>query len=141
MANPSNNYYFEKSKSLGFHPQFMRNMLFLNQGNYGVNNPNNSIPRFSEIGQFADIHHTDWSWSPLIADFDNDGKKDIFISNGYLRDITDLDFITGNIAFAEKNQGQNMFKEGRRIVNEVADAAEKNIDEMVNKSPRSKKKD
>lgn len=108
MVNPANNYYFEQSKSLGFHPQFMRNMLFLNQGNYGINDSNIEIPRFSEIGQFADIHHTDWSWSPLIADFDNDGKKDIFISNGYLRDITDLDFITGNVAFAEKNKLQDV---------------------------------
>jgi enediyne biosynthesis protein E4 len=108
MVNPANNYYFDQSKSLGFHPQFMRNMLYLNQGNYGFDDLKTYIPRFSEIGQFADIHHTDWSWSPLIADFDNDGQKDIFISNGYLRDITDLDFITGNISFAEKNKVQDV---------------------------------
>ena len=127
MANPSNNYYFEKSKSLGFHPQFMRNMLFLNQGTYGVNNSNTNIPRFSEIGQFADIHHTDWSWSPLIADFDNDGKKDIFISNGYLREITDLDFITGNIAFAEKNQGQNVKSYMKENAKKMPSMLKKNV--------------
>ncbi|MDZ7936112.1 MAG: VCBS repeat-containing protein [Emticicia sp.] len=108
MVNPANNFYFEQSKSLGFHPQFMRNMLFINQGNYGTNEVNIEISRFSEIGQLAEIQHTDWSWSPLIADFDNDGNKDIFISNGYLRDITDLDFITGNVSFAENNSPQDI---------------------------------
>ena len=100
MANPSNNYYFEKSKSLGFHPQFMRNMLFLNQGNYGLNNLNSSVPRFSEIGQFADIHQTDWSWSPLIADFDNDGKKDIFISYAHIDDEALINALQNNKIYA-----------------------------------------
>jgi len=48
---------------------------------------------FSEIGQLAGVAATDWSWAPLFADFDNDGWKDLFISNGYLRDITDKDFM------------------------------------------------
>ncbi|MEM8969102.1 MAG: FG-GAP-like repeat-containing protein, partial [Bacteroidota bacterium] len=54
---------------------------------------NNQHPKFAEIGQLLGINATDWSWAPLIADFDNDGQKDVFITNGYLRDITDLDFI------------------------------------------------
>ena len=61
----------------------MRNMLFKSNG------PN--LP-FSEIGQFSGIYQTDWSWSPLFADFDNDGNKDLFITNGFPRDITDMDF-------------------------------------------------
>jgi hypothetical protein len=72
----------------GFHSQYMRNTLQLNQGN-----TKDSIPLFSEIGQLANIYNTDWSWSPLIADFDNDGYKDIFITNGFLRDFTNLDFL------------------------------------------------
>ena len=54
---------------------------------------------FSEIAQLAGVAATDWSWAPLFADFDNDGWKDLFITNGYLRDITDKDFIdyTSNI--------------------------------------------
>jgi hypothetical protein len=67
----------------GFHHQIMRNMLHLNNGNN----------TFSEIGQLAGISNTDWSWSALTADFDNDGNKDLFISNGYLRDYTNKDFL------------------------------------------------
>jgi hypothetical protein len=72
----------------GYHHQYMRNTL---QVNRGFNT--DSLPRFSEIGQLAGISNTDWSWAPLIADFDNDGLKDIFIANGYLRDYNNLDFI------------------------------------------------
>ncbi len=67
----------------GFYNQTMRNMLQLN----------NNGQSFSEIGQFSGISNTDWSWSPLIADLDNDGYKDIYISNGYKRDYTNMDFI------------------------------------------------
>ncbi len=66
----------------GFHHQYMRNMLHLNQGD-----------SFSEIGQFAGVHSTDWSWSPLLADFDNDGFKDLFVTNGVKRDYTNMDFM------------------------------------------------
>jgi hypothetical protein len=72
----------------GFQSQYMRNTFQLNQG---INKE--GIPLFSEIGQLAGIYNTDWSWSPLFADFDNDGYKDIFITNGFLRDFTNLDFL------------------------------------------------
>jgi enediyne biosynthesis protein E4 len=71
----------------GFHHQQMRNMLHLNRGSL-----KNGLPVFSEVGQLAGVSNTDWSWSSLFADFDNDGRKDLFISNGYLRDFTNLDF-------------------------------------------------
>lgn len=48
---------------------------------------------FSEVGQLANVSNTDWSWSPLLADFDNDGWKDLFVSNGIFKDITNLDFV------------------------------------------------
>jgi enediyne biosynthesis protein E4 len=72
----------------GIHPQTMRNMLQLNNGNDA-----NQVPYFSEIGQVAGISNTDWSWSALLADYDNDGFKDLFVTNGYLRDYTNNDFI------------------------------------------------
>lgn len=65
------------------HPSFMRNMLQLNNGN----------GTFSEVGQLSGISNTDWSWSILLADYDNDGYKDLFVTNGYLRDYTNMDFM------------------------------------------------
>ena len=67
----------------GYHPQFMRNTLQLNNGD----------GTFSEISQLAGISNTDWSWAALLADFDNDGFKDLFVTNGYLRDYTNMDFL------------------------------------------------
>ena len=72
----------------GYIPQFSRNTLQLNRGTDQEGNL-----YFSEIGQLADVHHTDWSWSILFADFDLNGFKDLFITNGFLRDLQDLDFI------------------------------------------------
>jgi hypothetical protein len=67
----------------GFYYQYMSNMFHLNNGN----------GTFSEIGQLSGISNTDWSWAPLFADYDNDGWKDLYITNGYLRDYTNLDFL------------------------------------------------
>lgn len=75
----------------GYHHQYMRNTLQLNRGFAA-----DTLPRFSEIGQLAGISNTDWSWAPLVADFDNDGAKDLFITNGFLRDFNNLDFIKYN---------------------------------------------
>lgn len=80
----------------GYYHQQMRNMLQLNEGADEKGNV-----RFSEIGQLAGISNTDWSWSGLLADFDNDGWKDLFVSNGYLRDFTDLDFLKYSVADAK----------------------------------------
>lgn len=68
----------------GFHYQTMRNMLHLNQGNGA----------FAEIGRLAGVAMTDWSWSALLADFDNDGWQDLHVTNGYLKDYTNMDFIS-----------------------------------------------
>jgi len=67
----------------GYYHQFTRNMLQLNNGNGS----------FSEIGRLAGVEATDWSWGALIADFDNDGMKDLFVANGISRDLTDQDYI------------------------------------------------
>jgi len=80
---------FNQMVDSGYFYQYMRNTLQLNQGITKEGNP-----VFSEIGQLAGISNTDWSWSPLFADYDNDGNKDLFITNGYLRDYTNMDFLT-----------------------------------------------
>lgn len=109
----------------GYTHQFTRNMLQVNNGN----------ETFSELGQFSGIHQTEWSWSPLFADFNNDGYRDLMITNGFPKDITDKDFINyrmevNNIASAEyldsqmpsvkvpnyayKNLGNNTFEDASK---------------------------
>jgi len=67
----------------GYYHQFTRNMLHLN----------NQDKTFSEIGRFAGVEASDWSWGALLADFNNDGLRDIFVANGINKDLTDQDFI------------------------------------------------
>lgn len=79
--NAYDNFYYAQSQ--GYINQYMRNTLQLNQG----------MGKFSEIGQMSGIYKTSWSWAPLFADFDNDGYQDLFITNGFGKDVTDLDFV------------------------------------------------
>lgn len=79
-------YHFARMIEEGYHYQYMQNTLQLNQG---VNAQ--GTPVFSEIGQLAGISNTDWSWSTLFFDMDNNGWKDLFISNGIRRDIQNKD--------------------------------------------------
>lgn len=83
VSGPDNydkNTFLEKS---GFYYQTMRNMMHLN----------NQGKSFSEIGQFSGVSNTDWSWASLFTDLDNDGFKDLFITNGVKRDYTNMDFL------------------------------------------------
>jgi hypothetical protein len=86
---------FQVREQAGLHKQYMRNMLHLNNGN----------GTFSEVGQLAGISNTDWSWSPLLADYDNDGWKDLFVTNGFLHDYTNLDFLKYMGDFLHDRQG------------------------------------
>ncbi|HEX6428214.1 MAG TPA: VCBS repeat-containing protein [Niastella sp.] len=91
---PDNYEKFELNIRSGFYYQYMRNMLQLHIG-VPMNREREKShgPLFSEIGQIAGISNTDWSWAPLLADYNNDGWKDLMVTNGYLRDFTNLDFI------------------------------------------------
>ena len=75
--------------------QCMRNTLQLNLGD----------GKFSEIGTLAGISNTDWSWSVLLADYDNDGQKDMYITNGYRRDVTNLDYLTYTVDSLNRTGG------------------------------------
>ncbi|WP_461079536.1 VCBS repeat-containing protein [Spirosoma flavus] len=77
----------------GFYHQNMRNMLHISNGNSTKRSDGLSVPTYSEVGQLAGISNTDWSWSPLLADYDNDGWKDLYVTNGYVRDYTNMDFL------------------------------------------------
>jgi len=83
-SDEHNDIYDFKITHNGFQPQFSRNCLQRNNGNG---------KSFSDIGLIAGVSATDWSWSPLMADFDNDGNKDIFISSGIVKRPVDLDYI------------------------------------------------
>ena len=83
MFGPNQLDRFYQSVRYGYNYQYMRNMLHLGNADHN----------FSEIGQLSGIESTDWSWCPLLADWDNDGNQDLFVTNGYGKDITDLDFV------------------------------------------------
>ncbi|MBJ6367776.1 VCBS repeat-containing protein [Snuella sedimenti] len=70
----------------GYHWQYMHNVLQINSGMF-----KEGMPAFSDLAYFSGIENTDWSWSCLLADFDNDGLTDIHVTNGILRDVTNVD--------------------------------------------------
>jgi len=94
MMMGSNNYQtFLFYGNFGLQAQYVRNSLQINQGPRVNADDSIGDPVFSDVGFFSGIAQTDWSWTPLVADFDNDGFRDIIITNGFPKDITDHDFI------------------------------------------------
>lgn len=82
-SGPENFNKFQFLFRQGFYYQFSRNMLQRNNGD----------GTFSEVGQLAGVSNTDWSWAGLFSDFDKDGFKDLFVTNGYVKDYTEMDFL------------------------------------------------
>ena len=114
---------FELRERAGLRKQYMRNMLHLNNGD----------GTFSEIAQQASIANTDWSWAPLFADYDNDGRKDLFITNGYVHDYTNMDFLKYMGEYVRDNQGviqpSNLLELVRRMPSsDVVSYAFRNLD-------------
>ncbi len=101
---PDNFELYNNQVQNGFYHQLMRNMLQLNNGN----------GTFSEIGQVSGVFCTDWSWSALLTDFNNDGNKDLFITNGYGRDMTNRDFVkfyaNERMKYLRGEKSDNMFR-------------------------------
>ncbi len=100
----------------GFQKQYMHNALHLNHGN-GF---------FSDISQLAGVAKTEWSWATLLSDFDNDGKRDIFVANGYRRDLFDGDILQKQDAYVNANvhryrSSEEMFQKGFKDYIEIYD--------------------
>lgn len=94
MMMPPNSYQTIQSFNL-FHIQYqyVRNTLQLNQGPRVLQNDSLGAPAFSEIAFMSGIAQTDWSWTPVITDFNNDGYRDVIVTNGFPKDVTDHDFM------------------------------------------------
>ncbi|MFZ6009455.1 MAG: VCBS repeat-containing protein [Bacteroidota bacterium] len=85
--NGNSYFFYVNDEKFGYEHQYVRNMLHLHNGF----SDGRMLP-FSEVGQLAGIFQTEWSWSPLFADYDNDGDRDLLITNGFPKDLTDKDF-------------------------------------------------
>jgi enediyne biosynthesis protein E4 len=88
LGGPSNYQTLLFSEQYDYRFQYMRNMVQLNNGI-----TKDRKPQFSDISLMAGVGETDWSWCPSLADFDNDGYRDLLITNGFPRDVTDRDFV------------------------------------------------
>jgi hypothetical protein len=92
MLMPVSYQTYQNSAYFGYHYQYVRNTLQVNMGPRMLQNDSVGEPVFAETGFFSNIAETDWSWAPLVADFDNDSYRDIIVTNGFPKDITDHDF-------------------------------------------------
>lgn len=90
LLAPNNYQTYLYNDEYKFNYQVVRNTLQLNQGT----RPSSTVPVFSEISLLANIAETDWSWCPMVADFDHDGFRDLIVTNGFPQDVTDRDFMT-----------------------------------------------
>ncbi|MEO6000328.1 MAG: VCBS repeat-containing protein [Chitinophagaceae bacterium] len=99
MLNANSYVTFQNFTMYGYQFQYVRNTLQLNRGPRLLENDSVGAPVFSETGFMSGVAQTDWSWAPLISDFDNDSYRDIVVTNGFPKDVTDHDFI----AYREKS--------------------------------------
>ncbi len=102
---------YQNFEKFGYQYQYVRNILQLNQGPVTLDNDSIGQPAFSDIGFMSGIAQTDWSWCPVVMDFDNDSYRDVIITNGFPRDISDHDFadyrkssngLTGSMALLQQ---------------------------------------
>jgi len=96
---------FYEAVDVGLHHQYMQNSLQLNNGN-----EKGELPLFSNVSRLAGVSSTDWSWAGLMADFDNDGWKDLFVTNGIRRDVNNKDFYAKHRDFFNKMENDPNYK-------------------------------
>ncbi|MGN6439363.1 MAG: VCBS repeat-containing protein [Agriterribacter sp.] len=116
LMAPDNYEKFDLMLRSGFYYQYMRNMLQLNNGN----------GTFSETGQLSGISNTDWSWAPLVTDYDNDGWKDLFVTNGFTRDYTNMDFIKYMNDYIQNNNSDIRRENVLKLVQQIPSSQVKN---------------
>jgi len=95
MMPPNNYMAYLNNERFDYLPQFTRNTLQL-----GLH-PSDTSLVYAEVGMLAGVSATDWSWSPLAADVDHDGDRDLLITNGFPRDVTDRDFMDYNVVMSK----------------------------------------
>ena len=101
MIGSNSTYTYQGFDMYGYQYQYVRNTLQLNQGPSVKQDDSIGIPAFSEISFMSGMSQTDWSWCPLIADFDNDSYRDLIVTNGFPKDVSDRDFV----AYRERSNG------------------------------------
>lgn len=94
MTATTNYVTYQNFDNYGFQYQYVRNTLSLNMGPRLEEDGSLGAPAFSEIGFMSGISQTDWSWTPLVTDFDNDSYRDIIVTNGFPKDVSDHDFVS-----------------------------------------------
>lgn len=88
FLGPNNYAVYVNNEEYGYEYQYPRNVFQVQRGI----DPETGLPRFSDVSFLTGTQETEWSWTPLLADFDNDGYRDLFVTNGFPRDVTDHDF-------------------------------------------------
>ena len=125
LQAPDNYNLFDLNIKSGFHYQYMRNMLQINNGN----------GTFSEVGQMMGVSNTDWSWAALFADFNNDGWQDLFVSNGYKRDYTNRDFLNYMENFIDNKNSNINSEDVLEIINNMPSS---NVSNYIYKNQKGK---
>ncbi|MFI5130788.1 MAG: VCBS repeat-containing protein [Chitinophagales bacterium] len=93
MMATSNYITYQNFDNYGYQYQYVRNVVALNQGPRIADNDTLGPPAFSDIGFMSGISQTDWSWAPVVTDFDNNSYRDIIVTNGFPKDVSDHDFM------------------------------------------------
>lgn len=126
MLSGNEYYNYINNAQYGYNHQYVRNVLQINSGPTPLGHP-----VFNDASFMAGVYQTDWSWCPLVADFDNDGYRDLIITNGLPRDVTDLDYIEYNNGQSGAGKGFTLAMTDSLPVVKLANYAYKNTNGLV----------